>query len=823
MEHDSRRNFIKIIGLAGTSAGLLYPSSVYGFFDQDVADELSNEYFSLSFNKKKGVVRITRATGDPFLENIRFGYHSEGKTVYMDPETYHFSVKKINQTNYAGDFQGLLITGNHKTGLFQYEVQVLLYNDLPAIGITTSLKNTSNRSVNIYSLLPFSLLPENDGYLYAEGYKRCLTNGAIYYDAGRIHPFGNSFTKSSPYGETKGGKTSLSELKTGNETISSWWNVAFFKDYQKEAICCGYIENRWGMGRILASPGENNRISLYTESVFAEGVEVKPDTRVYSDPFVIITGSDPFEALESYAGLTGRCNQVDLPDPVNGWCNWFYTYEFITEEEVIRNAEYAAIHLKPYGFDYIQVDEGYQRAHGDWEGNERFPHGMKWLAERIRSMGLKPGIWISPYLISEKSPVYKLHPEWLVKDASGKPMRVGPWPSEDSDWARNENPARFCLDITHPGAEQWLFELTETLVHQWGYEMIKIDFVAWSVLSANKFYDSGATPASVYRKGIEIMRKAAGNNVHILDCGPGQISAGLIDSMRIELDQNYGYSDAVWRQYFTDSSGSAGAAGKRYYFHGRTWINDADHLCISLLSPGQARAAASIIALSGGNMISGDRLTELDQEKIEILRKVFPSSGLAARPVDLFDSDIPSVFSLDIKKPFGAWTITGVFNPYPDDTISKMIPLNRLGLDPDKEYLLFDFWEQKFLGTFRKEINLLIQPESVRLLSIREKKDFPVVVSTSRHILQGAIELEKLAFDPLTRILNGVSSGPLSSRHSLSIYLPESYPWGQGARSLYHDFGDYNYRLTAEHILTLNLHFRQNTQIQWDVDLSGFS
>ncbi len=207
------------------------------------------------------------------------------------------------------------------------------------------------------------------------------------------------------------------------------------------------------------------------------------------------------------------------------------------------NAEFASKHLKSFGLEYIQIDEGYQRWHGDWEGNERFPHGMKWLAEKIKAYGFKPGLWIAPYVISEPTEVFQKHPEWLLKNADGTPKRVGNWPGEDSDAARNENPKRYCLDITHPGAAQWLHDLVDTIVNRWGYEMIKVDFVAWSILSADRYYDTSATSAQVYRKGFEIMRRAAGERCHLLDCGPGATSVGLIDSMRIELDSGYGYRE----------------------------------------------------------------------------------------------------------------------------------------------------------------------------------------------------------------------------------------------------------------------------------------
>jgi len=225
---------------------------------------------------------------------------------------------------------------------------------------------------------------------------------------------------------------------------------------------------------------------------------------------------------------------------------------------------------------------------------------MKWLADKIRSYGLKPGLWIAPYVVSEHAEIFQKNPEWFLKDSDGKFLRVGPWPSIDSDWAKNENPKRYGLDVTHPEAAEWLYKLFDTAANKWGYEMFKIDFVAWSLLSAHHYFDRSVTPAQAYRRGMEIIRRAIGNEKHINDCGPGPVSVGLIDSMRIEIDQNYGYSNAAWRQYFLESSSSAPAAAKRYYFHKKTWINDADHICINLLSASQSEAAASLIALSGG-------------------------------------------------------------------------------------------------------------------------------------------------------------------------------------------------------------------------------
>jgi alpha-galactosidase len=536
---------------------------------------------------------------------------------------------------------------------------------------------------------------------------------------------------------------------------------------------------------------------------------------------MINIAGDPYTALENYAAAVGKINNARAGSIINGWCSWFYTLAQVTEDEVVLNAAFAAKHLKQFGLEYIQVDEGYQRWHGDWEGNERFPHGMKWLADKLKSYGFKPGIWISPYVISEPTELFQKHPDWLVKRPDGTLQRVGNW-AENSEPPTDENPKRYCLDITHPEAAKWLYNLIDTITNDWGYEMIKIDFVAWSVLAAQHYYDPTLSSAQVYRKGLEIMRTAAGNKCHILECGPAAITAGLIDSMRIELDVNYGFSEAAWNTYFIDPACSASAAGKRYYFHKRTWINDADHICMSLLNNQQSEAVATIIAMSGGNMMSGDRLTQLDPYKLEILKKITPSFGEAARPVDLFDSDKQSVFALRIKKPFAKWTIAGFFNSSLTETVEKKFSLQRLWLEPGKIYLVFDFWKQQFIGEISGELKVTVQRGSVTLLALHEKSGKPQLISTDRHVLQGAVEIEHLNLNEDAKILSGLSTGPFNTSHNVFVYIPGEHPWTWGGYVLFRDYDSYSLKLVHNNIIQVHVRFEKSEQVNWEIKYDEF-
>jgi hypothetical protein len=813
----NRRDFIKDISLFGISLELIPVLPVGKLFSDKESVRLNNDFLSVSFNAGTGKIDVIRNNGKLLLKNVTARVNlNRGKKSNAGAEYEHkLEIRKISDP--IGTGRQLIISSKDHEKEIDFMVSVSLYDRLNAVFFEAVCKNVSRKRVIIKGIEPVCAIQETGASLIWQPVSKALTNGPMYYDAGMVYNFGEEFHEPSPYGPIKGGDMSPDFKYPSADRIRSWWNVGIFGGYDKEGLVCGYIENNTGFGQIILKQITSGDLSLYTESVFTDGTEINPGKSISSGRFMINIAKDPYAALEGFADIMGISNKARINSIVNGWCSWFYTYASVTEEEVIRNAEFASAGLKQYGLEYIQIDEGYQRYHGDWEGNERFPHGMQWLSERIRSFGLKPGIWLSPYVISEPTEVFTRHPEWLLKQADGQPMRVGPWPDINTDWAKNESPKRYGLDISHPDAQKWLYNLFDTVGNKWGYEMFKIDFVAWSLLSAKKYYDASFTPAMAYRKGFEIIRDAIGNEKHINDCGPGPVSVGLIDSMRIELDQNYGFADAAWAQYFLESSSSGPAAAKRYYFNKRTWINDADHVCISLLSITQARAAASVIALSGGNIISGDRLIDLDNSRMEILKKTFPSFGEAAKPVDLFDSDRPSAFALKIRKSFGEWTIAGFFNAGKTEIISEAIPLSRMWLDPAKTYVVYDFWMERLVGETTGNLGVRILPESVTLLAIHEKKDTPQFISTDRHILQGAVEMDDIHWDETTKTLKGISTGPANTAYNVIVYIPEGVTWHQDSNPFNKELNDYSIKQTDSQILKVHLKFKEERTIKWNI------
>ncbi len=91
-----------------------------------------------------------------------------------------------------------------------------------------------------------------------------------------------------------------------------------------------------------------------------------------------------------------------------GWISWFAFYDRITEADVVETAAVFSEALKAYGFDYFQIDDGFQQIQGAPEKwlnpNAKFPKGLKYLVDVIKSHGLIPGLWTAASCLDTELP-----------------------------------------------------------------------------------------------------------------------------------------------------------------------------------------------------------------------------------------------------------------------------------------------------------------------------------------------------------------------------------------------------------------------------------
>ncbi|MGP2439375.1 glycoside hydrolase family 36 protein [Streptomyces sp. JW3] len=221
----------------------------------------------------------------------------------------------------------------------------------------------------------------------------------------------------------------------------------------------------------------------------------------------------------------------------NVWCSWYAYYENITEEQLTKDITA----LRGLPFDVVQVDDGWERAVGDWEANDKFPSGMRALADRITDAGLRPGLWIAPFIVLPDSRTARERPELLLRDAAGQPVVAG----------HNWGTGYWALDLTLPAAREHLRETIHRVSREWGFTYLKLDFIGAGTAAGVRSADTGREEA--YRAGLAVIREAAGPDAYLLGSGaPLLPSLGLVDGIRSGPDVA-----PLWEHYATQDPSDA--------------------------------------------------------------------------------------------------------------------------------------------------------------------------------------------------------------------------------------------------------------------------
>jgi alpha-galactosidase len=355
--------------------------------------------------------------------------------------------------------------------------------------------------------------------------------------------------------------------------------------------------------------------------VDTEGLEIAPGEIWPLEDLLWRSGSDIDDLLDVLAGHLNR-NHPKLPfaHPPSGWCSWYCFGPSVTAEQVLANLDVIARDVP--GLKYIQIDDGYQPAMGDWlETGAAFGGNVQTVLKQIRAKGFEPAIWVAPFIAEAASRIFTEHPTWFVRDDGGEPLRAdrvtfggwrrGPW---------------YALDGTHPDAQAHLTNVFRTMRQEWGCTYFKLDANFWGAIHGGRFHDPRATRVEAYRRGMQAVLKGAGE-AFILGCNhPIWPSLGLIHGSRSSNDIR-----RTWDRIATTARQNL----MRNWQNGTLWWNDPDAVVLTGELPEEDfRFHATAIYASGGMILSGDDLTTISASRLAMLRKLQPPTGRAARFAD---------------------------------------------------------------------------------------------------------------------------------------------------------------------------------------------
>jgi alpha-galactosidase len=228
---------------------------------------------------------------------------------------------------------------------------------------------------------------------------------------------------------------------------------------------------------------------------------------------VEVCRGDPQLELREWARRIGE--QVEMPplrELPSGWCSWYCFERSVSEAAVL--AELEEIERRDLPVEAMLIDEGYERALGDWLVERDGFGDLFRLARSLRSSGKLPGIWVAPFVASAASDVVRRHPDWWLRGVSAGHV----W---DSD-----------LVVLDAGSEAAVCHVADTCARlaEAGFGLFKFDFLYAGVLPAGRSSWQSREDTTGYRHVLSAVRAAIGPEPYLVGCGASMMpSIGLFD------------------------------------------------------------------------------------------------------------------------------------------------------------------------------------------------------------------------------------------------------------------------------------------------------
>ncbi len=435
----------------------------------------------------------------------------------------------------------------------------------------------------------------------------------------------------------------------------------------------------------------------YFELTYDFGRKLIPPGRTVALSAILIARGTTHSLQHRYFRELRRTAAPRVPaENVHGWSSWYYYYTRITPEIITRNIEAARRARDEHGarIDFIQIDDGYEAAVGDWlRLRQDFDGEMRRLADTIREAGFRPGLWIAPFVASRRSELLRTHPEYALRDEHGRRIVAG----FNFFWR-----GRFYygLDVTNPRFEEHIRRVIRTVVGEWGYPYLKCDFLFAACLRGGTHHDLELSRAEVLRRGMEMIREeaeaATSDEVFLVGCGmPLVTGIGTVDAMRVGPDTG---------GYWIEKKGAVLRTGAmvgvrnairnsvlRSPMHRALWLNDPDSLMLrtagTKLTPAQRRSQINALALTGGLLLYSDDFERLAAETLAEITTIQRIAGECfdgrLLPWDMMEQELPAIL-------LNTAGYLGVFNMGPKRGRTVHVPLSAMHAEAETVNIIWN-------------------------------------------------------------------------------------------------------------------------------------
>lgn len=294
--------------------------------------------------------------------------------------------------------------------------------------------------------------------------------------------------------------------------------IALWDNSCERGWCFHLVPNvAWKLSASKRAIGADNATTVIELGISDDrlNLEIKPGESVYLPEIIFYDFDNKIDmgCAKLHKYFIENYPSKRLPVIYN---TWFANFDAINLDFCINQANKAA----ELGCEYFVVDAGWFGKGADWGSNigdwhenqtGAFCGKMNFLADKVRQLGMKFGLWIEAERALEGTPGVKEHPEYFMK----------------------ENGSYF-LDYSNTDARKYIEKIVFGLIEKYGIEFIKFDF------NADCGYDNKNSAFYYYHMGhkkfIEDIRSKY-PDIYLENCASG--------GNRMDLFHEK-YMDSVW-------------------------------------------------------------------------------------------------------------------------------------------------------------------------------------------------------------------------------------------------------------------------------------
>ncbi len=476
-----------------------------------------------------------------------------------------------------------------------------------------------------------------------------------------------------------------------NQNLWTVYNFITFMPKGQDTLLFGFTSVNRFSGELRFSP-THFEIVMNTENIQLD----RGEEWVLEELFAASGNRD--ELIEEMARrINGHHPRHVWPEIPTGWCS-YYCLRPMTADGLVANAEAMAKRIPE--LKMIQIDAGYSDRRKGWLApNPRMGGDMKSTCDRIRATGMEAAGYLTPFWIPPEAMISLDHPEWLIQDEAGLPTN-------------RQGRKNFILDCSNPEARAYVVNCLKHFHDEWGIRYFKLDFLAYGAFPTSGVrYNPKATSVECYRTAMQEIFDALGADSFILACNaPIWPSIGLCHGNRatndIARDWKHVHKNAeelFWRNWQNNTF----------------WYNDPDVIVLEpidlssyrpdgtwadrrcTLTEDEFEFHKAFGVACGGMVLGGDLLTDMSDKSIDVMKRLLPPTGVAAKFDDL-------TFKVGRVYKDGKMILT-LFN-WTEQPQQTDIPL-------DQEYAMQDFWTDEDLGTHKGLYSVTLPPHAGRVIT----------------------------------------------------------------------------------------------------------